>query len=150
MNLKRAREKAGLNQIDVIPALKKIEPRMDDALYSKMENYRCLPTPEQFRMLCQMFSAKPNDIYSREEVDFGVRAHRPSKNGSDRNEPDTYKLTVRVPLALASGLSAKLHYLGYPSITAYVCRALQMVDEQIKQKNDRPDGGTSKTAEKKG
>lgn len=155
MNLKRAREKAGLNQIDIIPALKTIEPRMDGALYSKMENYRCLPTPEQFRLLCQRYGASPNDIYSKDEVDFGIYPHRTRKAGTDRNEPDTYKLTVRVPMALASDLQQHLLDLGYPSITAYVCWTLQSAQhlwdrKHLKQKNDRQDGGTSKTAKQEG
>lgn len=125
MNLKRVRLAARFQGKQVAEYLKIIDVRIDPPLYSRMESGLCLPTPEQFRMLCQLFGVDPASIYTRQEVDFGIRANKPPKALLEPKLPVIYKLTVRLPLPLASGLSAKLRRNGYPSITAFVCDCIR-------------------------
>lgn len=129
MKLKEARIAAGYQGKQIAIALcKSIDRRIDPALYSKMESGLCLPTPIQFRKICSLLNTEPTTILTPADVDFGLRPARPPRAPGDQLEPDTYKLTVRLPLPLASGLSAKLKRNGYPSITAYICACIRQLN----------------------
>jgi len=126
MNLKNVRIAAGFQGKQVAIHLRKIiDRRIEPGLYCKMEAGLCLPTPAQFRIICQLLKAEPASIYARQEVDFGIGTSWPPKAPSKPTDPDIYKLTVRLPLSLASGLSAKLKRNGYPSIKAFICDCIR-------------------------
>lgn len=125
MKLKKVRIAKGYQAKQVAAFLKRsVDNRLDSSLYSKMENGVCLPTPKQFRKICFFFGVEPTDIYTKEDVDFGLDRKRVKRDQADR-DVDIYKLTVRLPIALATGLQAKVRRNGFPSITAYICECIK-------------------------
>ena len=46
MNLRETRLDRRLTQPQIVAKMKEVEPRVDVALYSKMESGICLPTPD--------------------------------------------------------------------------------------------------------
>lgn len=131
MNLRKFRLAANLQQSDVVAHIKTTEPRFDVSLYSKIENHLCLPTVTDFRAICELIQADPNDIYCSHEVDFGLGRQSAIKTAGLTKVTDSYKLTVRVPVALASGFNEALREQGYPSVTAWVCDCIR----DLKQNN---------------
>ena len=126
MSLKNARLAANFTGQQVAKLLHKaIDHRIEPGLYSKMEAGLCLPTPAQFKLICSLLGMKPSDIYRKEDVDFGITINKPSTALKAPLEPDTYKLTVRLPLPLVDGLQARLKRNGFPSITAYICDCIR-------------------------
>lgn len=127
MKLRQIRLAANFQGRQVAKELKIIDPRIDAPLYSKMESGLCLPTPEQFKLLCRLFGVDPDSVYTKQDVDLGIGSHKLPRLPKEHPVPDVYKLTVRLPLTLASGLSAKLKRNGYPSITAYICACIRQL-----------------------
>jgi len=55
-NLKMARMEAKLKGDDVIPYFKKIDPRFDKSLLSKIENGLCMPNPNQLVIMSKLYN----------------------------------------------------------------------------------------------
>lgn len=55
-NLKMARMQAKLKGDDVIPYFKKIDPRFDKSLLSKIENGLCMPNPNQLTIMSKLYN----------------------------------------------------------------------------------------------
>ena len=126
MSLRDARLHANLKGHHVSKYLQlTVDRRIDSGLYSKMENNLCRPTPKQFKVICEFLGVDPSEIYSREDVDYGISSQKPSEAVQTMKKQTEYKLTVRLPLVLAKNLNVKLSRNGYPSITAFVCDSIR-------------------------
>lgn len=60
--LKIARMQCGLKGDDVITELKKLEPRFDKSLLSKIENGVCMPTPLQLSIMSKLYGMTIEDM----------------------------------------------------------------------------------------
>ena len=107
VHLEAAREAAGIKQKETLSILRQVEPRVDKPMVSKYENGVCIPTPSQLSALCALYGCPLSELY-------GAR-------------PGTYKLTVRLPDALATGLRERLRRKGYESITAYIVDCIEQL-----------------------
>ncbi len=148
MKLKEARLTAKLQQTDVVPKLKAVEPRADVGMLSRYENGVCLPTPPQFNILCTLYHKQPHELYDLTEVDLGVK--RPIKPTASESD-DTYKLTARIPLVFLGNvdkLNMMLKVCGYKGITGWVLSCLKRLQAEYaaRQKNTASDTGISKAA----
>lgn len=134
MRLKEARMSANLTQADVLPIIRKVEPRYDKALFSKMECGIVLPTPPQAATLCKVYHVAPDDLFTRKDVDFGLGRK------ADDLEPTEYKLTVRMPYSVigsAEVFKTLLMDHGYlsPSAWVFACyKRLQLSQKAHKRK----------------
>ncbi len=73
MELRAVRLDRRLTQPQVVAKMKEVEPRVDVALYSKMESGICLPTPPLMGVILSVLNCPLHDIYSGEEVTFSRR-----------------------------------------------------------------------------
>jgi transcriptional regulator with XRE-family HTH domain len=146
MRLKEIRLAQGIKQPQIVEQIRRIEPRIQVSDISRYETYLSLPTPAQLQIICQTLSADPDEIYTKEEMDLaGCSKISHSSTEKQTNEPNTYKLTVRLPQALASGLKTKLAVCGYNSITGWITAKLGELDREYK---NRLDAATFETAKK--
>ena len=65
-NLRVMREGLELKQKYVCAKMKKIDSHFDEAMLSKMENGRCLPTPIQLAALAEIYRCAPHDLINTE------------------------------------------------------------------------------------
>ena len=149
MNFKQARINANLSQLEVIPHLKKVDQRVDAPLLSKYENGVCMPTSEQFKVLCKVYGKEPQDILTPADVDYGVVTRK-----KDGHKSDTYRLCTRIPMPVikdTDNFKAMLKQCGYTSITSWLCHCISNLERQYarKTKKDRSDAATSKAANTK-
>lgn len=66
--LKEKREALGFMSKDVAVFLKVVQPSMDAALYSKIENGHALPTPEVLKELTWLLQAPETDLFNEVEL----------------------------------------------------------------------------------
>lgn len=59
-----------LTQPQVVAKMKEVEPRVDVALYSKMESGICLPTPAQMGVILSVLDCHLHDPYTLDEIAF--------------------------------------------------------------------------------
>lgn len=144
MRLKEARERAGLTGQAAAIALKQAEPRICRSDISRYENGVCLPTPAQFRRLKSLYGVRAEDLATPEEVDFGI--HRPRKAEKSEEAQQYYKLTVRLPMECARGLTEELLVLGHESVTAWIKKCRKNLHRAYIKKKAALDAATSKTA----
>lgn len=135
MRLQEAREAAGLTGQVAADALRVVEPRIRRSDISRYENGVCLPTPKQFHHLAVLYGVR---------VDFGI--HRPRKAEKSEEAQQYYKLTVRLPMECARGLTEELMVLGHESVTAWIKKCRKNLHRAYIKKKAALDAATSKTA----
>lgn len=144
MRLQEAREAAGLTGQVAADALRVVEPRIRRSDISRYENGVCLPTPKQFHHLAVLYGVRAEDLATPEEVDFGL--HRPRKAEKSEEAQQYYKLTVRLPMECARGLTEELMVLGHESVTAWIKKCRKNLHRAYIKKKAALDAATSKTA----
>ena len=128
VHLKAAREAAGIKQKETLSILKQVEPRVDKPMVSKYENGVCIPTPSQLSALCALYGCPLSELYGAGILEyFRTGGQTARKAGTRAERPGTYKLTVRLPDALATGLRERLRRKGYESITAYIVDCIEQL-----------------------
>lgn len=70
MNLRNTRLDRRLTQPQIVAKMKEVEPRVDVALYSKMESGICLPTPAQMGVILSVLDCHLHDLYTLDEIAF--------------------------------------------------------------------------------
>lgn len=154
MKLKEARLEKDLKQTEIVQLLKQVEPRADVGVLSRYENGVCVPTPEQFEVLCTAYGKEPHELYDPAEVDYGVSPPAQAKK-KDSHKEAGYRLSVRVPQGFISDpvyFKLMLQACGYPTVTAWVCQCAKRLEAEYaaRQKGkDRPDAATSRAANAK-
>ena len=110
------------------PILRQVEPRVDKPMVSKYENGVCIPTPSQLSALCALYGCPLSELYGAGILEyFRTGGQTARKAGTRAERPGTYKLTVRLPDALATGLRERLRRKGYESITAYIVDCIEQL-----------------------
>lgn len=110
---------------------------IDPTMYSRFENYRVLPIPEDFRKLLDVLGCAPSDIYANSEVLLlpetnNVRTVGGAKTNS---EPSEYKMTVRLDNGCREVLTKEvLQKCGYKSIGEWITACIQKLKSQYSEK----------------
>lgn len=118
MFLKEKRLEKGKSQKEIAQLIGTDEP-----LYSKFENYKCLPVPVMMDKLTETLDCEIKDIYSDGEVYYRkVRKKASASSG--------YKLTVVLPPDAKEFLQTALKECGYKDITYWVWRCYERLQKQ--------------------
>lgn len=127
---------------------------IDPTMFSRFENYRVLPVPDDFRKVLRVLGCTASDIYTPDEVLLLPGTVEVKMTGGARAhvEPAEYKMTVRLDNECRATLTREvLQKCGYSSIGAWITACIrqlkQRYDELLKEKR-RPtvpcdNGGTS-------
>lgn len=122
MFLKEKRLEKGKSQKDIAQSIGTDEP-----LYSKFENYKCLPVPVMMDKLTETLDCEIKDIYSDGEVYYRkVRKKASASSG--------YKLTVVLPPDAKEFLQVALKECGYKDITYWVWRCYERLQKEYEYK----------------
>lgn len=125
---KEIREEQGLQAKQVANAAS-----IDPTMYSRFENYRALPIPEDFEKIVEALNCLPTEVYKPDEVRLlpivakveavgGVRTNR---------EPNDYKMTVRLENKHRDVLTKEvLQKCGYKSINDWVIACVERLKKQ--------------------
>lgn len=165
MELRAARLDRRLTQPQIVAKMKEVEPRVDVALYSKMESGICLPTPPLMGVILSVLDCPLHDIYSLDEIAFPsvqpdvieipeearVPVH-PLK--SDRRKGDRHRkgrrICLRVDDATAELLPKICAAQGYKSVQAWQQDCLDTLIHNYQQEGggeDVPAGNTATAAD---
>lgn len=152
MNLRNTRLDRRLTQPQVVAKMKEVEPRVDVALYSKMESGICLPTPAQMGVLLSVLDCPLHDLYTLDEIAFPsiqpevieipdetrvpVRPRKPDRRKGDRHRK-TRRICLRVDNATAAALPKICDYFGYKNVQAWQQDCLDTLIHNYQQ-----EGGT--------
>lgn len=115
---KELREEKGLQAKQVADAA-----RIDATMYSRFENYRALPIPDDFERIVEALACLPSDVYIPDEVQLLPNATKVEATGGARvsQEPTEYKMTVRLGNNYREVLTKEvLQKCGYKSINDWV------------------------------
>lgn len=138
----------GVMQKDVLESVRKIDPRVDSPLLSKITNDVCLPTPRTLETICKTLLCNPHDIYDPQEITFTLTTTKSetteaAKKRARRRDKNLYNLTVEIPRDVAERVFAPdaLRKLGYLSKSDFVRQAVAALDAQlstIEQQEKKP------------
>jgi len=141
MKIRELRLKKGLATIDVIVKLREVDNRVTHNVYFLLEQGVCLPTVEQFRVLCRTFHVKSRTLATREETSFNVRPKRKKEN------KELYQIHGRVSKVLTGStedLHRKIKACGYANISDWL--QCCMIELNIEYEKSRRDVGASSAA----
>lgn len=120
MKLKEKRLEKEIKQKDLAEAI-----GTNEAMLSRFENYKCLPTPPMMDSLTKELGCEISDIYEDNEVFY-----KKKKVGGKKKEKGVYKLTVRLPIEVRDLLEKALPKCGYRNITAWIDRCVERLKKQ--------------------
>lgn len=92
-------------------------------MMSRIENYRCLPIPDDMKRLCQALECDVDDLYDRAEITFPRKKKKPKPE-------DRYRLTVDLPIEAKDFFKKALRTCGYKDITYWVWRCYERLQKQ--------------------
>lgn len=133
VRFREAREAAGLKQTEAVAALTARGSKIDVPLLSRIEHGRCLPTVPDTQAMGEVYGAGLYEMVDAEDVAFSLE--RPKKAAKEADDKRYYKLTVRLDLALASGLLEALRVLGVDGVTAWVTRYAKRTVKRAQKKS---------------
>lgn len=152
MNLRNTRLDRRLTQPQVVAKMKEVEPRVDVALYSKMESGICLPTPAQMGVILSVLDCHLHDLYTLDEIAFPsiqpevieipeetrvpVRPRKPDRRKGDRHRKGR-RICLRVDDATAEAVHKICEFRGYRSVQAWQQDCVDALIADYKR-----DGGT--------
>ncbi|MDE6397886.1 MAG: helix-turn-helix domain-containing protein [Clostridiales bacterium] len=125
---KELREEKGLQAKQVADAAS-----IDVTMYSRFENYRALPIPDDFEKIVEALACLPTDIYTPDEVRLLPNANKVETHGGARvsHEPTEYKMTVRLGNTHRDVLTKEvLRKCGYKSINDFIIACVIRLKEQ--------------------
>lgn len=133
MLLKEMLNYKGKQQNDLAKAL-----GVDKQYISKIANYKCLPTPEQAKQICEFLECNILDIYNKKEIDLilGTRNKFKAKDNTFY-----YRLSVRLNKSSCNCLKIEnLKKLGYKTQKQWVLECMENLKERLKeQRNEQND-----------
>lgn len=133
----------GIMQKEVLDSVRRVDPRVDKSLLSKIVNDVCLPNKPTLEGICKALSCGVLDLYDPREIDLlpqtndttasNAVATATEKTRARRQENDFYNLTVEIPRDVAERVFSKsaLRKLGYLSKTDFVRQAVEALDERL-------------------
>ena len=103
----------------------------DAPMVSRYTNYKCLPTPETMKAICEALNCMVEDIYREEEISFNG-CKRKKGNADLKN----YKITVRLPKEAKEKIHYALKVCGYKNISYWLYRCYErlLVQSEIIEK----------------
>lgn len=125
---KEIREEQGLQAKQVANAAS-----IDPTMYSRFENYRALPIPEDFEKIVETLNCLPSEVYTPEEVGLLPNLAKVEAVGGIRTnrEPNDYKMTVRLENKHRDVLTKEvLQRCGYKSINDWVVACVEKLKKQ--------------------
>lgn len=125
------REQKGLQTRQVAEAA-----GIDPTMFSRYENYRVLPIPDDFRKVLAALGCSASDVYTPDEVLLLTETNNVKATGGARAsaEPSEYKMTVRLDNECREVLTREvLQKCGYKSIGAWITACVRRLKEQYKE-----------------
>ena len=123
---------------------------LDAPLLSKMENDKCLPTPQMAKLLCQILSCGILDIYQLEEITFPTDEQTkisPSEGLKDAKSRVERKVQFRhFELSLQVLTKENLALLGYKSQEEWFRAEIRRLEKAIEKKKAALAADTTKAA----
>lgn len=132
MKIKELRLSRGMTQETLIVPMQEIDGRIRTPDLSKMEGGIVNPTPEMFRVICQVLEATPDEVCDPVDVDYGLQS--PAKAAARRTRKECYHLSVRLPKELASALPEMWEAAGYDGPTDWINHCIRNLRRQYKRK----------------
>lgn len=118
----------------------------DEAMMSRFENYKCLPTPPTMEKICKELGCEVLDLYDRNEVVYDSVVKTALESSTDekrakRNEKkrskNVYHLTVELPPEARDFFKYHLEEMGYKDITDWANQMFsRLVFDYDTKKND--------------
>ena len=96
---------------------------VDVTMYSRFENYRALPIPDDFERILGALECLPTDVYKPDEVRLLPNAMKVEATGGARvdRKPTEYKMAVRLDNNSRQVLTREiLQKCGYKSINDFI------------------------------
>lgn len=151
---KKIMQTKGIQQKEVVDAVHRIDHRVDKSLLSKIVNDVCLPTPQQFKTICETLACTVADIYDPREIALGNVSNDINKNTAKtharRNNIDVYNLTVEIPRDVAKRVFSPdaLREFGCAKKSELIRRFIFKLDAELLGKTKPVDGaGTPPTGD---
>ena len=133
MNLKQFRLQKGIKAKELAEAIETDEP-----MISKFENFKCLPTPDKMKGICEVLKCSIDDIYEKNEYTFVAK-----KKKRTTEEAGFYKLTVKLNTTDKELFDGEfLRMCGYTCLKDLIERR---VIRHLKKKKECFRNGNSKT-----
>lgn len=127
--IKAHREELNLSQTKLAAVLRSSDPRVDNALISKMETGLCLPTPDMMRLLEQALNAHRLEFYDMDDIDLVSDICKDSRNccpSEIERRITSQRKCYRIPREFANNLPKDLlSTLGYSSWQSWHDAALR-------------------------
>ena len=133
MRLKELRISRKLKQNEMLETVQAIEPRIDVATYSRIENNVVLPTPPVLAAICGKLDATPGQIYDKAEVNLAgcLGATKAVNRPASQRGQDAPKVTFRLNEAACKSLQVgRLARLGYRHKTDWFYAMLRRTDAE--------------------
>lgn len=142
MNLRETRLDRRLTQPQIVDKMKAVEPRVDVALYSKMESGICMPTPAQMGVILSVLdcpldevafpSLPPEVIEIPEEERLPDKPRKPDRRKGDRHRKHR-RICLRVDNNTAEALPKICEFFGYKSVQAWQQDCLDVLIHNYQQ-----------------
>lgn len=137
----------GIQQKEVLDAVHRVDRRVDKSLLSKIVNDVCLPTPQQFNIICDTLGCDIADIYDPREIALGNAAPAVNKDTARtrarRDNIDVYNLTVEIPRDVAECVfaPAALRKYGCTKKSELIRRFVFKLYAELSTGKTKPVGG---------
>ena len=107
----------------------------DKSYISKIANYKCLPTPQQAKAICEYLECNILDIYNKKEIDLILGTKRASNN---QDSMFYYRLSVRLNKSSCNCLKIEnLKLLGYNTIKEWVVECMNDLNKRLKEERSK-------------
>lgn len=134
---KKIMQTKGIQQKEVVDAVHRIDHRVDKSLLSKIVNDVCLPTPQQFKTICDTLACTVTDIYDPREIALGEVTDtvnkETAKTRARRKNIGVYNLTVEIPRDVAERVfsPAALRKFGCSKKSELIRRFILKLDAEL-------------------
>lgn len=131
MKLRELRVKKGLNQNQFAKLV-----GISGMCMCLIENYKCLPVPQDMEEICKILDCDVNSIYEPYEIalkNAKISQQKDNKNNSNR----MYHLTANLPKRARVFLKNNLSKLGFKNITEWVNYCFERLEIQLKEQKKK-------------
>lgn len=94
----------------------------DAPMISRIEHGLCLPVPEMMTKILAVLECEITDVFTPEEVTY--KELKAKKNEGEKNAPDFYRLSARLPREAKDFIFRAVKALGYKGVQEWVCACL--------------------------
>lgn len=127
MKLKEKRNEFNIEQADLAKRVGTNAP-----MISCFEHYKCLPTPDMLKTICEVLRCDVLDIYESDEIYIKVTKSN-NCTSTKSKESKTYRLTADLPNYAREILNLKnLEKCGYHSLKDFIWHCFKRFEKQLK------------------